>query len=116
MVSSNNDLKIEIISRLSIASRCFYDLRNQFESKFIIIKTKITLNKILPRWYIKIGQYSAETGQYFDCSWVSDNDFMTSMDIDGHYLKWLIKKTLNWIFFRWFITFLSRNSILKNLV
>lgn len=55
MISSCNDLKIEIKSRLAMANRCFYGLKDQLKSKYISIKTKTSLYKTLIRPVVLYG-------------------------------------------------------------
>ena len=49
IISSNNDIMIELKNRIYMANRCFYGLRSQLKSKLINIKTKTNLYKTLIR-------------------------------------------------------------------
>ena len=55
LISSSNDLKIEINNRIFKANRCFYGLRNQFKSKFISVNTKLSIYKTLIRPIVLYG-------------------------------------------------------------
>lgn len=49
MISSCNDIKIEIKNRIFMANRCFYGLKNRLKTKLISVKTKLSLYKTLIR-------------------------------------------------------------------
>lgn len=49
IISTDNDLRIEIKSRLAMANRCLFGLKKQLKSKYISTKTKINLYKTLIR-------------------------------------------------------------------
>jgi sorting nexin-29 len=55
LISSRNDLKIEINNRIFMANRSFYGLRNQLKSKFLSVKTKLSIYKTLIRPIVMYG-------------------------------------------------------------
>lgn len=63
LITSKNEIKVEIGNRLFMANRCYFGLRKQLKSKFISINTKINLYKTLIRPIILYGSETWATNK-----------------------------------------------------
>jgi hypothetical protein len=55
IITTNNDLTVEINNRLAMSNKCYHGLKNQLKSRFMSLKTKINIYKTLIRPILLYG-------------------------------------------------------------